>query len=89
MAMADLLLIAETSSAIFLSRNGYEEDVPPHYEPIGIVDTMGEALRLAAEDMRRRLVRVEAGDEVLCPEAYAVWGRTREGDYVRMEEILP
>lgn len=59
------------------------------YEPITLASTLNEALEAAREDFANRLKRVEAGEEVAHPEAYAVWGRDAQGQWVRLEEVVP
>ena len=80
---AFFLVVAEGEAFDELSRHAYE--------PAGIAATIEEAREVARADMasRLRIVESDGPDAVLCPEAYALWGRDAEGLWVRVEEVAP
>jgi len=86
-----MILIAEFASyADALDTDGHGiQTREQSYELVAEVSTEGEAREFAAADMASRLKRVEAGEEVAHPEAYVLWGRNGNGDYVRVAEVLP
>ena len=58
------------------------EDEDGHYEPVAVVASISEGREIAASDMRRRMRRVERGEDAgLCPYEYKVWAYGIDGDY--------
>src|SRR5450432_2414357 len=51
------------------------------YEPIGPVNTVGDARELAEDDMRCRTRDLERGGTPSCPEVYKIWSRGYRGEY--------
>lgn len=63
----------------------FEDD---SYEPISAISTLREARELAADDLRRRMGRLDAGQEPACPVVYKVWTRTSTGSYAVASELM-
>jgi hypothetical protein len=59
------------------------------YQPIGPVGSMREARQIAANDMRRRMHRLDQGSDPLCPARYVVWAQGSRGEYAAVAEIEP
>ena len=58
------------------------EDEEGNYEPLAVVATIEEALELKADDLKRRLDRLEHDEDPgLCPYEYKVYARGMGGDY--------
>lgn len=82
------------STAFFLvvaEGEAFDELSRLHYAPAGVAATIEEAREVARADMasRLRIVESDGPDAVLCPEAYAVWGRGTDGFWEKVEEVLP
>ncbi len=59
------------------------------YEPISPVSTIAEAREIAQQDLRHRMRRLEAGEELSCPAIYRVWARGLGGCYAVAAEFDP
>jgi hypothetical protein len=58
------------------------EDEEGHHEPVAVASTINEAKEIAASDLRRRMRRLERGDDPgMCPYTYKLWARGIDGDY--------
>ena len=58
------------------------EDEEGNHEPVAVASTINEAKELAESDLRRRMRRLERGDDPgLCPYTYKVWAQGIDGDY--------
>lgn len=58
------------------------EDEEGNYEPLAVVATIEEAIELKADDLKRRLDRLEHDEDPgLCPYEYKVYARGMGGDY--------
>jgi hypothetical protein len=57
------------------------------YQPIGAVMTIREAREIAANDIRRRMHRLEQGSDPMCPARYLVWAQGDGGEYSTVAEI--
>ncbi|HEY4085295.1 MAG TPA: hypothetical protein VGM43_05115 [Bryobacteraceae bacterium] len=57
------------------------------YEPVAAVSSINEAREIAADDLRRRIRRMEQGGDPMCPAQYVAWAQGIEGIYVRVAEI--
>jgi hypothetical protein len=57
-------------------------DEEGQYTPIGLASTIGEARELAQADFRKRVRRLERGDDPgICPYEYTLWARGTDGTY--------
>jgi hypothetical protein len=59
------------------------------YEPVGAVGSVREARQIAANDMRRRMHRLDQGGDPMCPARYVVWAQGARGEYATVAEIEP
>ena len=58
------------------------EDEEGHHEPVAVASTINEAKEIAVSDLRRRMRRLERGDDPgMCPYSYKLWARGTDGDY--------
>ncbi len=64
------------------------EDEEGHHQPVAVASTINEAKELAEDDLRRRMKRLERGDDPgLCPYLYKVWAQGIDGDYLVAFEV--
>ena len=59
------------------------------YEPVGVVGSLNEAVAVARDDLGVRVRALEGGGTPLCPDEYALWTRSIDGEYVRSYGINP
>ena len=58
------------------------EDEDGRHEPVAIASTINEAREIAECDLRRRMRRLEHGEDPgICPTTYKLWARGLDGDY--------
>ncbi|MCC6366837.1 MAG: hypothetical protein IT165_25225 [Bryobacterales bacterium] len=62
------------------------EDEDGHYEPLGVVATIGEGRDEARDDWRRRIRQPE--HDRLCPYIYKIWARGLDGEHRVAAEFL-
>jgi hypothetical protein len=65
------------------------EDADGHYEVIGAVSTVREAIEIAEGDCARRRAEIERGGVPMCPEIYRLFAQAPKAGYAVVWEDVP